>query len=902
MATITHDGQSFLIDNRRIWLVSGSVHYPRTPHELWRHRLRAAKQAGLNCIDTYVFWNVHEPQPGVFRFDGDADLRRFVEMIGEEGMWCILRPGPYVCSEWDFGGLPAWLHEEATMALRQSNPAFLQACARYLDAVVKQVLDLQITHDGPILMMQNENEWFCSNDEEGERYLKELSRYMREAGCGVPLINCNGLWQPVEGTIDCWNGWNRLLDNVRQLRIAQPDAPRLVTELWPGWFDAWGRPHDSGKSPQQVMRTLAEVSAAGAQYNLYMFHGGTNFGFHGGRTVGGPDVYMTTSYDYDAPLLEAGGRGPKYKAVKRINMFLSQFGALMSHLHPREHHTIPAGGLAAIQQSGAQGDVVFIRRDDLDDPAEVELLTPRGQRLTVHLGDELAAWIALRTNLGGAAVLDLTNLRPWAFVNQRMLVLYAPAGSPGIVSIDGATMTCDVPTGMKPHVKTLQDITVVVLNEKQVDAAYIHKDGTLYVGIGGFDEDNQPIRDGHGSYTLVRPSGRTNSKRFGAKAEAPTSPRLGAWRCATVNEYITGEAPRYAAIDGPRNLEACGADYGYGWYRVRIHLPRARRVKLFAPEANDRLHLFIDGRFDRTIGFGPGARYEPLELSLGSGTHDLVFLADNLGRFNYGGGLGEKKGLFGHLLHAKAVRLKAPSESVEPAADPFELTAFAHHCRRGDRTRRPRYRWTVPHRRQTPLILVLSGDRPPMLLTVNGQPVAVDGGRGLVSRYVLTQDGCLKRGHNRMTLAALSRVPEGFDPARAVAMYEGEVLSEGAAWSYARWRMPDESQFADLPSRLPALPTWFGTTFRVKANHVPLWFEATGLTKGQIYLNGHNVGRYFVQTATGAKVPPQKRYYLPEPWLNVAGENELIVFDEHGRVPTKCRLAYDALGPYRNWR
>jgi beta-galactosidase len=111
MANISHDGQSFLIDNRRIWLVSGAVHYARTPRELWRQRLRAAKQAGLNCIDTYVFWNLHEPQPGTFRFDGDADLRAFVQMIGEEGLYCILRPGPYVCSEWDFGGLPAWLHE-----------------------------------------------------------------------------------------------------------------------------------------------------------------------------------------------------------------------------------------------------------------------------------------------------------------------------------------------------------------------------------------------------------------------------------------------------------------------------------------------------------------------------------------------------------------------------------------------------------------------------------------------------------------------------------------------------------------------------------------------------------------------------------------------------------------------
>ena len=136
MANITYDHQSFSIDGRRIWLISAAIHYPRTPHQLWRKRIRAAKQAGCNCIETYVFWNVHETEPGVFDFAGDRDLRAFIKIVGEEGMFCYLRPGPYICAEWDFGGLPAWLNNIEDIDFRTANSPFLEASARYIGAVM----------------------------------------------------------------------------------------------------------------------------------------------------------------------------------------------------------------------------------------------------------------------------------------------------------------------------------------------------------------------------------------------------------------------------------------------------------------------------------------------------------------------------------------------------------------------------------------------------------------------------------------------------------------------------------------------------------------------------------------------------------------------------------------------
>ncbi|MHB1155684.1 MAG: glycoside hydrolase family 35 protein [Phycisphaerales bacterium] len=910
MPSITYDGQSFIIDGRRIWLVSGAIHYTRTPHQLWRDRIRAAKQAGLNCIETYVFWNAHEPQPGRYRFDGDLDLRAFIRLIADEGMYCILRPGPYVCAEWDFGGLPAWLGREKNVALRQSNPLFLQHVARYLDAVMQQVRDLQITQPegGPILLIQNENEWFCHNDDEGRAYLEELSRYLREGGCTVPIINCNNLWQHVPGTIDCWNGWANMLRDLRQLRLAQPDAPRLVTELWPGWFDSWGREHQRTKSPQHVLQRLAEVSATGSQFNLYMFHGGTNFGFTGGRTVGAPDQYMITSYDYDAPLTEAGGRGQKYLAVKRICTFLSQFANVMAHLRPDVHPAtlIPSHGKpAVIHQSGSQGDVVFIIRDQPAKPDAVQLLTPAGQTFTVHLGHDAAAWVALNVNLNGKATLDFSNLRPYALLDNQLLVLFGPAGSEALVSINGAILQQTVPAGSTPLLCEHEHVHLAILNDAQLDSAYITADNTLIVGCAGLNADDQPIRGANASCSRIKSDGSVKQHRFQPAAKKSTAPKLAAWQHADLTPFIDGSAPRFAAINGPLPLENCGADLGYGWYRLAMKSASAKKVNLLLPGANDRLHLYHHGKLIDILGFGPAASDQPIPLNLPKGDTDLVFLADNLGRLNYGTNLGESKGIFAPPFHVTPLQLPKPLITHEPRIDPFALPfpgadrAYIPHCRKGDRSHRSRITFNLKLTGKQPLVLFLRHDRPRSVILINNHPLAIDGGQLLTERFIIPAN-LLKKGANSLTLAVLDSSPPHYDIRKCLALYQADELTV-SSWFYARWQMPENDQFKKTSKQPHAAPCWYRTTFSVKSTDTPLWFEPRSLTKGQLYLNGRNVGRYFVATPAGKRVPPQSLYYLPEPWLNTHAENELVLFDEHGKSPASSKLTYDELAPFGDW-
>lgn len=256
MPAVTFDGRSLLIDGRRVWIVGGSIHYTRVPRELWAHRIHAAKLAGLNTIETPVFWNRHEARPGHFDFTGDNDLRHFIELIKEADMHCVLRPGPFIGSSWDLGGIPAWLQLSAGVKLRTANGPFLEAVSRFIAAVADQIKDLQATSSGggPILLIQNEHHWTCGHGELARGYLGEINRYFREAGLSVPVINSNNLWQTIEGEIETWSGTDDMLSTMRQLGHVAPKHPRIVSDLRIGQPDLWNRPSPEPLEPGAVTR------------------------------------------------------------------------------------------------------------------------------------------------------------------------------------------------------------------------------------------------------------------------------------------------------------------------------------------------------------------------------------------------------------------------------------------------------------------------------------------------------------------------------------------------------------------------------------------------------------------------------------------------------------------------
>ena len=311
----------FLLDGRPFRILSGALHYFRVHPDLWADRIDKARRMGLNTIETYVPWNAHAPEPGVFDLTGGLDLDRFLRLVAEAGMYAIVRPGPYICAEWDNGGLPAWLFRDPAVGVRRFEPRYLAAVREYLTRVYEVVVPHQIDRGGPVLLVQIENEYGAFGDD--KRYLKALAEHTRASGITVPLTTVD---QPTPemleaGSLDGLHRTASFGSGARErlaiLREHQPTGPLMCSEFWNGWFDNWGAHHHTTPAADSAAE-LDALLAAGASVNLYMFHGGTNFGFTNGANDKGVYQPIVTSYDYDAPLDEAGDPTPKYHAFRDV--------------------------------------------------------------------------------------------------------------------------------------------------------------------------------------------------------------------------------------------------------------------------------------------------------------------------------------------------------------------------------------------------------------------------------------------------------------------------------------------------------------------------------------------------------------------------------------------------------
>jgi len=297
------------------------MHYARIPREYWRDRLKKARAMGLNTVSTYVFWNAHEPKPGVYDFSGQLDAAAFIRMAQEEGLYVILRPGPYSCAEWDLGGFPAWLLADPKIVLRSTDEKFMGPAERWLARLGRELAPLQITQGGPILAVQVENEYGSfGNDKE---YLKRVLAALRNAGLGeVLLYTADGADELAAGTLPGIHavvnfGPGDAREEFQKLEKVRPGRPVMSGEYWDGWFDHWGVKHEVTDTKQQAQE-LDWILGQGYSINLYMFHGGTTFGFMNGANfdkVYEPDV---TSYDYDSPVSESGALTKKYFAFREV--------------------------------------------------------------------------------------------------------------------------------------------------------------------------------------------------------------------------------------------------------------------------------------------------------------------------------------------------------------------------------------------------------------------------------------------------------------------------------------------------------------------------------------------------------------------------------------------------------
>ena len=312
--------RKFYMDGEEFHIYSGAMHYFRIPQEYWEDRLLKLRAAGLNTVETYVPWNFHEPKKGRFNFEGMLDIVKFVETAQNLGLYVIVRPGPYICAEWDFGGLPAWLLKDKNIRIRCWNKTYIKAVEDYFKVLIPKLVPYLETNGGKIIAMQVENEYGSFGRD--KKYLYWLRELMRDLGVDIQLFTSDGEDRyffsgggiPEDWMVANFGGYNE--HRFDDLKLLQPDKPLMCGEHWCGWFDRWGTKHHTDNAEESLGRSLDGFFKEDANFNLYMFHGGTNFGFSSGANYYDCYCPTTTSYDYGAPLNEYGGYTEKYFVLR----------------------------------------------------------------------------------------------------------------------------------------------------------------------------------------------------------------------------------------------------------------------------------------------------------------------------------------------------------------------------------------------------------------------------------------------------------------------------------------------------------------------------------------------------------------------------------------------------------
>ncbi|QYR22956.1 beta-galactosidase [Paenibacillus sp. sptzw28] len=340
--------------DKTVRILSGAIHYFRVVPEYWRDRLLKLRACGLNTVETYIPWNFHEPEEGEFHFDGMANVVRFIETAGELGLYVIVRPSPYICAEWEFGGLPAWLLADSDMQLRCYHQPFLDRVNAYYDVLMPKLKPLLCTNGGPVIAVQIENEYGSYGND--ARYLEYLKHALTDRGIDVLLFTSDGptdaLLQggSIPGTLATVNFGSQPVSSFAKLREYQADAPLMCMEFWNGWFDHWGKGHHT-RDAGDVAQVFEEMLKEQASVNFYMFHGGTNFGFYNGANCQTYNHYepTITSYDYDSLLDEAGEPTEKYFAVREV---ISRYSDIGEYEPPERIGRQAYGEVAMEEQAG----------------------------------------------------------------------------------------------------------------------------------------------------------------------------------------------------------------------------------------------------------------------------------------------------------------------------------------------------------------------------------------------------------------------------------------------------------------------------------------------------------------------------------------------------------------------
>lgn len=688
---VTYNDAAYVINGQPTWLLSGEMHYFKMTRGDWRRRLVQLKCAGFNTVSVYMPWNYHELAEGEWHFSGERDVAHFLELAAEIGLYVVARPGPYICDEWQAGGLPAWLSAKKGIRLRANDPLFLRYTDQWWDRIAPIIRHYQLGANGTVILAQVENEYGHYGEGQESDYIYHLRDGLRARGVQVPIINCDSFinfsrLKPAvyDGINLCCNFGGDALRNLRRTRQLQPHAPLFVTEYWIAAFDWWGRQGSATYDPARALHGALEIAAGGGGgLTAFVFAGGAHFGYWHGRSICSEANFMTTRYGPGAPILDDGRFDEKYQLFKNMlsplcSRELAQAGS--------PDVSDAGGGVRKITRTGPHAEFSFfqnrtkeqIRIADLEkEQACVDMSIPAGA----------IQWTVKHLPLAAGFCLESANLH--LFRAEPALILFGPAHAPFTVALtapaDNVTVATTAPVDVSVTGREItisgnvpgtaspihlalsaggQVLDVILLNEAGVAQCWpLEMPGAETRILGGPERIEDMTATGDGiQLTVSSPQRaplwllRDNALTTITPAYLETAPdqqiRLQDIRISTTCPEAAPDFDdtAWTTAAQPLPMAHFGHGHGYAWYRTRLHVEQAGPQMIYFSGADDRAQVFVDGQYLGTRGWGSSKGWH-LMPNLTAGEHTLALLVENLGMFNSGAEfdipLGEPKGIYG---------------------------------------------------------------------------------------------------------------------------------------------------------------------------------------------------------------------------------------------------------------
>ncbi|MEJ0087277.1 MAG: beta-galactosidase [Pseudomonadota bacterium] len=922
---------AFVVDGKPVFLRIGSMDYFRCPHGEWRAQLMRAKRSGLNAIAFYVAWNFHEREEGVFTFEGDADIGAFIDLCGELGLYVFPRVGPFICGEWEAAGHPAWLYAKDDVELRSAHPTTLACVRKWFGKLIPILAQRQVTRGGPVLLVQQENEYYFAGRPNVKDYQAKLVSMIREFGIEVPVTDCNGGRADTRIAESFMTQNSGGADAIARIRKVQPQKPAIISELYTDYSNTWGWPVTSWPTAAGVYQQTVDTLSVGGMFNYFMFYGGTSFGFWAASTWKSDESFVTTRYYSRGPVAEGGALTDAFWVTKAANYLARVAEPFMTSSEPAPFPASLSGPVRGTAMRGPRGYLLFVHPQYPDRTSSVyhmdgnsgpviqtaddwplaeiatqpgSLRLPSGEEFDVAEPSSYPSMLPYQLEIDPGTRIDHSNATLLGLAGKpgtRVLLLRGEAGRKGIVSINGKhaefVFRADAPARLELEgvsvvglARTLADRTWFVDERVIIGPHYVGEaQGTRHVCLLDGEVDRVHMISAHGEIDAVQVT---------VPATLTARIPLTSWTARPLPEPRL-PANAWRQIDGPVCVEKLRAYYGYTWYRATVQSASARSTGLFFTDTSDRVTVYVNAKRAGVWGHGPGATRDPLPIELAAGKNEIVMLCDNMGRFSEGS-TPDRKGIRGPACIDAGVRdLPAPHHS-QPASLPSKS-----------------WRFQTYHYFSKAWSLSLGSDAPPPvdlseLHTVTYE-LERDASEGLVFSLLafpayawVLVDGKVVGEHSGDLSIADGRSYSTFklDPhfsgrnARLDIVFYGEpppdlqahfrlysVAKQGELvdWGFRAWVDPSLAGEA-----LQDEPTWWTTEIGKPAFAGPYFLVTEGLSKGQAYLNGRALGRYW-------EIGPQHALYVPQSWLQPV--NRIAIFDEHGRRPDTVYLMRDARVP-----